>query len=305
MRIGLIVGLHGRPGGKEPAPTWESVRATALEAERVGFDMFVFEDALLYTGADGSVGCWESFAIASAIGEATSKIHFGQSVVNSPYRSPAMIAKLAHTVDEISGGRYVLGIGAGNTADSDYRAFGFPTDHRFSRFAEAIRIIHPLLKTGRADFSGEFVSAIEAELVLEGARAGGPPLNIAGGGPKMLDLVAQFADAWNWWSYGEQFGQIAARVGDLTAKLDRACERHDRDPGDLDRTLDLYTVVAPGFSSHGADLSNPVMGSAEEIADFMLRIEGIGFAEVRCDLYPRSLEAVTAMRPVLELMHSV
>jgi len=123
-------------------------------AEAVGFDMFVFEDALLYRGAEKTEGGWESMAVAAAIAASTRTIEFGQSVVNSPYRSPALVAKTAKTIDEISGGRYVLGIGAGGTDDADYEAFGFPTDHRFSRFAEAIEIIHTLITTGRLDFAG-------------------------------------------------------------------------------------------------------------------------------------------------------
>jgi len=108
--------------------------------------MFVFEDALLYLGEKGADGVWESVSIAAALAAVTDRIHLGQSVINSPYRSPAMTAKIGDTIDEISGGRYVLGIGAGNTPDSDYEAFGFPTDKRFSRFAQSspiyIRIKH-------------------------------------------------------------------------------------------------------------------------------------------------------------------
>lgn len=303
MRIGLIVPLHGRPDGDEQAPSWQSVRATALEAERVGFDMFVFEDALLYRGSDSADGCWESFAIAAALGEATESISFGQSVVNSPYRSPALIAKLAQTLDEISGGRYVLGIGAGNTADSDYQAFGIPTDHRYSRFAEAIQIIHALLKTGRADFVGEFASAIDSELVLDSPTPGGPPITIAAGGPKMLALAAGYADAWNWWSYNATFEQLASTLGPLLIGLEEACRSQERDPSDLGRSLDLYTVVPPGFATDTSGLSNPVSGSAPEIADFIVRCGDLGFDEVRCDVYPKTLDAVAAMAPVIELVH--
>lgn len=111
---------------------------------------------------------WESVSIAAGLAAATSRIVVAHSVVNAPHRSPAMTASIATTLDEISGGRHGLGIGAGNTLDSDYEAFGFPTDRRYSRFAEAIRIIHGLLKTGRIDFEGEFCSAKDSELVLRG-----------------------------------------------------------------------------------------------------------------------------------------
>ena len=98
MRIGLVQRLNGRPGGELPAPTWESIRAAVTTAEGVGFDTFVFEDALLYRGANVTDGCWESMSIAAAVATVTSRIELGQSVVNSPYRSPALLAKIADTI---------------------------------------------------------------------------------------------------------------------------------------------------------------------------------------------------------------
>ncbi len=132
MQIGLINQLNGRPEGDRPSPSWMSISERARMAEAVGFDMFVFEDALLYRGNDHTNGLWESVSIAAALAATTETMRLGQSVINSPYRSPAMVANIATTLDEISGGRYVLGIGAGNTEDSDYEAFGFPTDRRYS-----------------------------------------------------------------------------------------------------------------------------------------------------------------------------
>lgn len=304
MQIGLINQLHGRPDGDASAPTWNSIKQRAMTAEEAGFDVFVFEDALLYRGEEASDGVWESVSIAAALAAATERIGLGQSVVNSPYRSPAMTAKIAETLDEISGGRYVLGIGAGNTPDSDYEAFGFPIDRRYSRFAEAIQIIHSLLKTGRADFAGEFYSTKDAELVLRGPRPQGPPINIAAGGSKMLRLVARYADAWNWWGWDETFDQIKERLDPLIDQLQAACEEEDRDPGSLERTFDLYSVVAPGFDTTQTNMANPVSGSANEIAEKLLRLGDLGFTEVRCDVFPKTSGAIAAMRPVVELVHA-
>ena len=302
MRIGLINQLHGRPGGDQPAPTWESIQARALAAEAAGFDVFVFEDALLYRGEDGtSDGVWESVSIAAALSAVTSTIRIGHSVVNSPYRSPAMMASIATTLDEVSGGRYVLGIGAGNTPDSDYEAFGFPIDRRFSRFSEAIEVIHALLKTGCADYAGEYYTVKAAELVLRGATSEGPPINIAAGGPKMLGLVAQFADEWNWWAWDETLEQVETRFEPILETLDTALEEVGRDPATLVRTIDLYSVVAPGLEAqHG--MENPVAGSPEAIADYLLGLGALGFSEARCDVWPKSVEAVEAMSRVVELV---
>jgi alkanesulfonate monooxygenase SsuD/methylene tetrahydromethanopterin reductase-like flavin-dependent oxidoreductase (luciferase family) len=304
MRIGLIAQLHGRPGG-DLHPTWESVRGLARTAESTGFDMFVFEDALLYRWDEDTVdGGWESMAIAAAIAEATDEIAFGQSVVNAPYRSPAMTASMATTLDEISNGRYVLGIGAGNTSDSDYEAFGFPTDMRYSRFAESIAIIHALLREGKVDFQGDYWTAKDAELVLRGPHPEGPPINIAAGGPKMLQLVARYGDAWNWWGWDETFDQITDRMAPLVDILESACDGIGRDPSSVERTFDLYSIVPPGLSTGSSELANSISGSAEEIASFILGLGSLGIEEVRCDLTDKTPEAVEAMAPVVELVHA-
>ncbi|MFQ5554043.1 MAG: LLM class flavin-dependent oxidoreductase [Acidimicrobiia bacterium] len=307
MKLGLITQLHGRPDGGTAPPSWASISERAATAEAVGFDVFVFEDALLYRGAETTDGVWESVSIAAAVAATTSRIDLGQSVVNSPYRSPAMTAKIADTIDEISGGRYAFGIGAGNTGDSDYEAFGFPTDMRYSRFAEAIHIIHGLLKNGAIDFEGEFYSAKKAELVLRGPRSEGPPINIAAGGPKMLRLVARYADVWNWWGWGETLDEIGARMRPIIGLLERACEAEDRDPSTLGRTFDLYTVVPEGFgtgSGGGLDMEQPVIGSSEQIAEHLLSVGELGFEEVRCDVFPKTSSALEAMQPVVELVHA-
>ena len=309
MRLGLINQLHGRPGGPTPAPSWESISDRAGTAEAVGFDMFVFEDALLYRGEETTDGVWESVSIAAAVAATTRRIHLGQSVVNSPYRSPAMTAKIADTIDEISGGRFVLGIGAGNTSDSDYEAFGFRSDQRYSRFAEAIQIIHGLLKGGMVDFEGEFYSAKQCELVLRGPRPEGPPINIAAGGPKMLQLVAKYADAWNWWGWDETIQQLGTRLEPIIERLEQACEAEQRDPSTLERTFDLYTVVPEAFGDQAAngedlDMKQPVTGTSDEIAEYILSLGALGFDEVRCDLWPKTTDAISAMEPIVKIVHA-
>lgn len=309
MNIGLITELNGRPDGETPPPSWKSISKRAEAAEAAEFDMFVFEDALLYRNEKATNGAWESVSIAAALAATTSRINLGQSVVNSPYRSPAMVAKIADTIDEISDGRFVLGIGAGNTADSDYEAFGFPTGERYSRFAEAIQIIHGLLKTGAIDFDGEFYTAKQAELVLRGPRSEGPPINIAAGGPKMLRLVAKYADAWNWWGWDETVQDIGNRLTPIIEQLEQACEAEGRDPATLRRTLDLYTVVPEGFKTldwktEGLDMEQPVTGSSQEIAEHILSMGELGFEEVRCDVFPRTIAAIESMQPVVEIVHA-
>lgn len=300
MRIGLINEIHGDHGSNL---TFESILARARVAEDVGFDSFVVEDALLYRGGDKTDGVWESMTVVAALLSLTDRIQIGQSVINSPYRSPAMTASIVSSLDEISGGRYLFGIGAGNTADSDYEAFGFPTDHRYSRFAEAIEIIHTLLKTGACDFSGEYYTVKESELVLRGPNPTGPSINIAAGGPKMIELVALFGDAWNWWSYDENLHDFAVRIASLQGQLDDACKAVGRQPDTVFRTLDLYSVLAPGHEPN-PDRPGMVTGPAEGIAEHLCSVGDHGFSEIRCDVWPKKTTAIEAMAPVLDAVRA-
>jgi alkanesulfonate monooxygenase SsuD/methylene tetrahydromethanopterin reductase-like flavin-dependent oxidoreductase (luciferase family) len=298
MRIGIIIGLHGREG---EAPGWTSVRDQVRAAEAVGFDLAVIEDALLYSSDEGSEGYWESVAMAGAMAAATSRIEIGHSVINAPYRSAALTAKIAETLDEISGGRFFLGIGLGNTPD--YEQFGMKADHRFSRFAETIQIVHSLLKTGEVDHGGVYQSARGAKLVPRGPRPNEVPIIIAGKGPKMLRLTARYADGWNWWSVGAPDLDV---LRPIVADLERACDEVGRDSPTLRRTLDFYSVDPLGTFSGPEEATG---GTPTKIAEAILRFEPLGFDEVRVNVYPTdSVEtlpaAIEALQPVVDRVHA-
>lgn len=299
MRIGLIIGIHGRPG---EVPSWHHVRDQVLAAEAVGFDIAVVEDALLYRSEAGpSVGYWESVSMLGAMAAVTSRIDLGHSVINAPYRSAALTAKIAETLDEVSGGRFVLGIGLGNTPD--YEQFGVQADQRYSRFAEAIRIIHDLLRTGHADVDGRFHFARGAELLPRGPRQQGPPIVIAARGPKMLRLTARYADGWNWWSVGRP--DLVA-LSTAIADLERACELERRDPASLTRSLDLYSLD-PMDCFTGSE--EPIRGSAADIAEAVLRLGETGFHEVRVNVFPSGSpdvlpRVIESLAETVELVHS-
>jgi alkanesulfonate monooxygenase SsuD/methylene tetrahydromethanopterin reductase-like flavin-dependent oxidoreductase (luciferase family) len=302
MKIGLYIRLLGRPGTQLPPPSWPSVRDQALAAEAAGFDLVALEDALLYADDDGPVGAWESVSMVAAVAAVTSTIGVGHAVMNSPYRAPALVAKIATTLDEISGGRYVFGIGLGNTPD-DYPRFGIDADPRYSRFAEAIQIVHSLLKTGRADFEGRFYRAPGAELVLRGPRLNGPPIVIAAGKPRALRLVAEYADEWNWWVSERDPTALRATV----EELERACSDVGRDPATLRRSLDVFSVVA-GEGRDGAGDALQIGGSPAAIADSLVAYGELGFSEVRISLVapeglPRN-QAIASMHEVVERVHA-
>ena len=303
MKIGLYIRLLGRPGTPSPAPTWDSIRAQALAAEEAGFDLVVLEDALLYPGEDGADGVWEAVSMAAAVAAATSTIGVGHAVINSPYRAPALTAKIAATLDEIAGGRYTFGLGLGNTPD-DYPAFGIDADPRYSRFAEAIQIIHGLLRGDKVDFDGRYYRARGAELVLRGPRPS-PPIVIAAGKPRAMRLAARYGDEWNWWTSARD----TTALRELVAELERACEEVDRDPATLRRSLDVFSVAVPGMPEVPPDSDSlQISGSPRSMSDALLAYGELGFEEVRLNLrvppgMPRP-DAINWMREVVDLVHA-
>ena len=303
MRIGLYIRLFGRPGAQPPAPTWASVREQALAAEAAGFDIVVFEDALLYPDEAGNLGVWETVSMAAAVAASTSTIGVGHAVINSPYRHPALVARVAATLDEISGGRYTLGIGLGNTPD-DYPLFGIDAERRYSRFAEAIQIIHDLLRLDRTAFEGEFYRAPGAELVLRGPRPDGPPIVIAGAKPKMLRLASRFADEWNWWVAADESAPV---LRGLVEELAVACGETGRDPATIRRSIDVFSVATPDTAEPPSGALQ-IRGSSEQVAEELLGFGALGFDEVRCNLQapsdqPRT-DAIAWMQEVVSLVHA-
>lgn len=302
MRIGLVIGIHGTADDR---PGWSDVVAQAKAAEGAGFDLLVLEDALLYRDDTREIGYWEAVSMAAAVAAATERIGVGHSVINAPYRPAAMTAKIADTLDEISGGRYVFGIGLGNTP-YDYEPYGIPADHKYSRFAEAVAMIRDLLHGERVTFAGEYHRADGAELVVRGPRPNGPPIIVAGKGPKMLRLTAELADGWNWWTVG---GTDTSELEPIVRALDEACGAVGRDPASLERSLDVYSVVPPGAPAPESVADGTLRGSADEVADALLGFGRLGFDEVRLDLvmdcpFRERADAVRGMREVVDRVHA-
>ena len=126
---------------------WSDLAALARRAEDLGFDSVWVQDHLLFRfPGQADEGPWESFSLLAALAATTRRVELGTLVTCTSFRNPALTAKIADTIDEISGGRLILGLGAG-WHEPEYRAFGYPFDHRVSRFAEALAIIHGLLST--------------------------------------------------------------------------------------------------------------------------------------------------------------
>ena len=193
MKIGVQL-----PEVERVAP-WTELREMAETAEAIGLDSIWVGDHLLYRGEGKPArGPWEAWSTLAALAAVTERVEIGPLVAATSFHNPAMLAKKAATIDEISGGRLVLGLGAGWN-EVEYRAFGFPFDHRVSRFEEAFTIIRELLATGRSTLHGTYYQADDAEILPPGPRTGGPPLMIGSIGERMLRATLPHVAAWNAW----------------------------------------------------------------------------------------------------------
>jgi alkanesulfonate monooxygenase SsuD/methylene tetrahydromethanopterin reductase-like flavin-dependent oxidoreductase (luciferase family) len=297
LELGLVLPMESA-WTDGSTPRWGEIREMAIRAEEIGFDTVWVPDELLWRQPNApDRGWWECVAMTGAVAAATSRVKVGTWIMSALHRNPGITAKAAETLDEISGGRFVFGLGSGH-AGSQAHAFGLPEDHVFARFAEAIEIIVPLLRAGRADFEGTFHSARDLAQAPVGPRPGRIPVMIGAGGPKMLEVAARHADVWSW--YVEERSELA-EFAPRVAALDSACLAIGRDPASIGRSAGI--IVEPTDVTGAAEaLATPVRGSAEEIADGLRAFRNGGFTQVEILLWPRTLPALDAMAPVLELL---
>jgi alkanesulfonate monooxygenase SsuD/methylene tetrahydromethanopterin reductase-like flavin-dependent oxidoreductase (luciferase family) len=297
LEIGLVLPME-ESWTDGATPRWAEIRALAMRAEEIGFDTVWVPDELLWRPSDGGVrGWWECVAMTGAVAAVTSRIKVGTWIMSALHRNPGITAKAVETLDEISGGRFVFGLGSGH-AGRQAHAFGLPEDHVHGRFAEAVEIIVPLLRHGRADFEGTFHAARDLEHRPVGPRAGRIPIMIGAKGPKMLRLAALHADIWSW--YVEERSDLA-EFGPRLAALEAACLEVGRDPTTIGKSAGI--VVEPTAITGAAEvLGTPVRGSPEEVADGLRVFHTGGFTHVEVLLWPRTVAALEAMAPVLELL---
>jgi alkanesulfonate monooxygenase SsuD/methylene tetrahydromethanopterin reductase-like flavin-dependent oxidoreductase (luciferase family) len=279
-------------------PRWADVAAMTRMAEDVGFESGWLEDHLIFRFPERpQEGPWESFSLVAGLAAITERIELGTLVTCTSFRNPALTAKIADTIDEISNGRFILGLGAG-WHEPEYLAFGLPFDHRVSRFEEALQIIHGLLKHGNIDFDGAYYSARECELRPRGPRASGPPLLIGTTGARMLRLTAEYADSWN------AFANTTAVAQAKFALVDAACEAVGRDHGTLERTITVEACIpgrVPKTDQPDSDQTDPPLhGSVDDIAAAISAFGPAGVHHLQEIVEPNTLAGIEAFGPVLE-----
>ncbi|MFT4038692.1 MAG: LLM class flavin-dependent oxidoreductase [Thermomicrobiales bacterium] len=303
FKVGVFVPQFQMPW-RGTEPRWADILAMAQLAEQIGFDSYWLPDHLLFEFDDvRRQGAWDVWSLLAGLAAATSRIELAPLVACTSFRNPTLIAKMADTVDEISGGRFTLGLGAG-WHKPEYDAFGYPFDHRVGRFAEALEIISTLLRTGEIDFDGTYYTALDCELRPRGPRPSGPPILVGGNGDRMLRLTARFADAWN-----QDRQNSLAQVAALNARVDAACADVGRDPATLERVIGVQVdllneqrdAVQPRqFVMHPW----PLTGTPEELAAQLRAYTAERVTHMVVWIDPPTPAGLAAFAPVLEALDS-
>jgi alkanesulfonate monooxygenase SsuD/methylene tetrahydromethanopterin reductase-like flavin-dependent oxidoreductase (luciferase family) len=281
---------------------WPELAAMARTAEEIRLDSICVGDHLLYRDRGPQpVAPWEAWSQLAALAAITTRVELGPLVASTSFHNPAMIAAKANAVDEISGGRLILGLGAGWN-EAEYRAFGFPYDHRVSRFEEAFTIIRTLLRDGRADLRGTYYAVSDLPLLPPPHRAGGPPLMVGSIGPRMLEITLPYVDGWNAWH--AWFGNTVAGYLPLRDHVDAACRSVGRDPAEVDRTIAILVGFPGAVGRPAGDASEPeseaIPGADPETLAATLRdFAAAGVSHLQLVLDPITVGSIAALEPTL------
>ena len=296
MSLGLMLPIAEQNAVANDSPVdgfWDTVAMARLAIE-IGFDMLWLPDHFmlkLERHGGQARGVWECWTTTAGIAAALPGIPIGTMVACTAFHNPGSIAKMAESIDDISRGNFVLGLGCGWHAD-EYHMFGLPFDHRVDRFEEALRIISPLVRTGQASFEGEYYQAREAINFPRGPRwrEGGPPILFGANKPRMMRLTALYADAWN-----ADWQDNAEIVAERMKLLDEACLGVGREPSGLVRT------GGSQFAMEGCqDRWYPIRGSVDEMAAAMHSFRDVGLVHYLCAPDPCTLETLEDFAKVIE-----
>jgi alkanesulfonate monooxygenase SsuD/methylene tetrahydromethanopterin reductase-like flavin-dependent oxidoreductase (luciferase family) len=280
---------------------WPEILDMVRAIEDLGYDSIWVGEHLLYRWPDRPArGPWEAWTAMAAIAASTSRVEFGPLVACTNFHNPALLAKQASTIDEISGGRFILGLGAGWN-ETEFGAFGFPFDHRIDRFEEAFTIIRTLLREGAIDFEGRFYQARDCELLPRGPRPGGPPLMIGSRGPRMLRIALPHVDSWNVWF--ADTGNSPAGVPPMRELVDTACQDVGRDPAEVERTVAVQVRLPGGQGrvqgAYAQRAPSPLEGEPDAVAEVLRGYAREGIGHVQLVMDPITRGSIEAFAPVL------
>ena len=260
------------PGATQP---YEAILETALHGAETGWDAVYIADHFMPDagpGVDVRHPVLEAGSLVAALGAAVPRVRIGTLVLGNTYRHPAVVANMAATVDRITGGRFVLGVGAGWQVN-EHEQYGIdlpPTRQLLDRFVEALQVFHGLLREPVTSFDGTYYQLKDAVNEPKPVQQPLPILIGAKGEKRMLGVVAQYADLWNAWGTPDL-------IAHKSKVLDEHCARIGRDPSEIQRTAQALTVV----DAPKPDIERPVIGgSRAELADTIAEYRAIGLDEL-------------------------
>jgi alkanesulfonate monooxygenase SsuD/methylene tetrahydromethanopterin reductase-like flavin-dependent oxidoreductase (luciferase family) len=275
---------------------WPEVVSMARAAEEVGFDSIWLGDHMLYRD-DGRPerGPWDVWTLLAGLAASTERVALGPLVACTAFHPPGVLARIAAAVDEISGGRLVVALGAGWN-EVEFRAFDVPFDSRVSRFAEAFEIIRRLLAGERVTFGGRFHRLEDAVLLPRTRRR--PPLMVGTTGPRMLALTLPYVDAWNSWY--DWYGNTTEGFSTRNEEITRAAEECGRDPAEIERSACVLVAFGEPKERPALEDAPPVRPAA--IADHLSELAEAGADEAILVLDPIDEESIRALRPLLDAL---
>ena len=236
-------------------------------------------------------GAWECWTLLTALAASTTRVELGTYVLAVPFRNPALTAKMAETLDEVSGGRLILGLGAGWN-ESEFTSYDVPFDDQFTRFEDGLRVIAAMLRDGRSTHDGRTISTRAARIDPRGPRPTGPPIMVGAAGPRMLRLTAELADHWN--AGLRTIDEMPA----LLDALEAACRDVGRDPATLTRSAEVRVRTSAAPSEAPAQ-DRELRGAPDAIATELRRFAALGIDHLQVQLIPNSLDGVEAFAPIV------
>jgi F420-dependent oxidoreductase-like protein len=282
VRLGLALGDYPRgPGGD--AEVFDSVVAQTVTAEQAGFDSVWVADHLMQTPvvAPRDDPMFECYTTLGALAALTSHVRLGAFVGCAAYRNPTLLGKAVTTLDIISHGRAVFGIGAG-WFEAEHEAYGFEfgsVTERFDRLVEVLEIVRSMFTNEETDFEGRYFRAAGALNYPRPLQQGGPPILVGGSGEKKtLRIVAQYADICN-------VSGGPAKLRHLMNVLDAHCEAIGRDPTEICRTFinlvivrdserealeampEAYRHISSEVTDHLAETVRPIYGTRQQVVE--------------------------------------
>ena len=277
---------------------WPEYLAMARAAEDAGFDSIWLGDHLLYRDEGlPERGPWDAWTVMAALAAATERVVIGPLVACLAFHTPGQVARMSAAIDEISGGRFVLGVGSGWN-EPEYHAFGLPFDHRASRFLESFEIIRKLLAGEHVTSEGRFWQVDDAVLLPPPARV--TPIMLGTSGPRQLAATLPHAQSWNsWW---DAYGNTAEGFAEVSAGITAIALSAGVDPAAVERSACVLAAFDGATASRAASEAPPLTGSPERMARAIHDLAEAGAHEVIFVLDPITEASIRACGAVLALL---